>query len=103
MVPVQNPVNRGEQLYNESHIRTRNSVERQIGVWKRRFPILAYGSRYGIEQTSNITVATAVLHNIAIDSNEEVPPPPEEINEEQLNYLIAQGQIEGNADQGAHN
>ena len=34
------------QLYNESHIRTRTRVEHTFGLWKRRFPILAYGSRY---------------------------------------------------------
>ena len=32
------------QLYNESHIRTRTRVEHTFGLWKHRFPILAYGS-----------------------------------------------------------
>ncbi|KAK5644346.1 hypothetical protein RI129_005646 [Pyrocoelia pectoralis] len=34
-----------ENLFNESHIRTRNCVERLYGVWKRRFPILSMGMR----------------------------------------------------------
>ncbi|KAK5650446.1 hypothetical protein RI129_001475 [Pyrocoelia pectoralis] len=34
-----------ENLYNESIIRTRNVVERQYGVWKRRFPILSTGMK----------------------------------------------------------
>jgi len=40
-----------------------------------------------------VTVATAVLHNIARDMHEELPPPPEEINAEELEYLIQQGDI----------
>ncbi|XP_063917859.1 putative nuclease HARBI1 [Zophobas morio] len=54
-----------QQLYNESHIRTRNVVERCFGVLKRRFPILAY----------------------------EAPPAPEEINEQDLEVQINDGQM----------
>lgn len=94
MVPVLNPITRAQQLYNESHIHTRNSVERQIGCWKRRFPILAYGLRYKAEPSCNIIVATAVLHNLAIQNNEAIPPAPEHLNEDRLNYLIAQENID---------
>lgn len=38
-------------------------------------------------------VATAVLQNIAVDMNEDEPPLPDEINLEELNYLIMQGDI----------
>lgn len=34
-----------------------------------------------------------MLHNIAIDNNEQVPPPPENLNAEELDYLIVQGNI----------
>lgn len=37
LVGSQTPAKR---LYNESHIRTRNVVERAFGVWKRRFPCM---------------------------------------------------------------
>lgn len=62
-----------ENLYNESIIRTRNVVERQYGVWKRRFPILSQGIRLEVETAMTVIVATAVLHNIAIDMKEDIP------------------------------
>lgn len=65
--------NEAENLYNESLIRTRNVVERQYGVWKRRFPILKSAIHSRLETTMNIIVATAVLHNIAIAMREEIP------------------------------
>lgn len=42
-LPESAPSTRGEKLYQESQIRTRNVVERAFGVWKRRFPILSKG------------------------------------------------------------
>lgn len=65
--------NNAESLYNESIIRTRNVVERQYGVWKRRFPILKNGINLKLETAMNVIVATAVLHNIAIAMREEIP------------------------------
>ena len=64
---------RAEQLYNESIIRTRNCIERSFGVYKRRFPILSVGININVSKVESVVVATAVLHNIAIDLNEIVP------------------------------
>jgi hypothetical protein len=64
---------RAENLYNESLIRTRNVVERQYSVWKRRFPILRNALRLQLDTIMAVIVATAVLHNIAIDMNEDIP------------------------------
>jgi hypothetical protein len=61
LTPIPHPVTRGQQLYNNSHIKTRNVIERQFGCWKRRFPVLAYGCRIKIETTLTLIVATAVL------------------------------------------
>lgn len=63
-------------------------VERLIGVWKRCFPVLAYGSRCQINNTLTTIVATAVLRNIAVDMFEDVPPLPDELNGQELDYLI---------------
>lgn len=93
MTPLANPNNRAGHLYNESHIQTRNCVERQIGVWKMRFLSLLYGLRCKLETSLAIIVATAVLHNIARDMNEELPPAPGNINEDQFQYLIEMGNI----------
>ena len=53
---------------------TRNAVERQYEIWKRRFPILKLGIRSSLNTAMDIIVATAVLHNIAIDTRDEDPP-----------------------------
>lgn len=101
MTPLLNPITPGEQHYNQSHIRTRNTVERLFGVLKKRFPILAYGCRLKIDTFLTIIVACSVLHNIAIDVGDiEAPPLPQELNEHILNNLIMNGQVPviGNAD-----
>lgn len=94
LTPLANPVLRSEQLYNESHIRTRNTIERCFGVWKRRFPVLAYGLRLKLNTILQAIVATAVLYNLAKNMNEEEPPLPEGMAEEEINYLIAIGDVE---------
>ncbi|KAK5645553.1 hypothetical protein RI129_001869 [Pyrocoelia pectoralis] len=74
ITPLGNAVTAAEQLFNEAQIRTRNPIERAFGIWKRRFPILAFGIRSQLHKVEAIVVATAVLHNIAVLLNEELPP-----------------------------
>ena len=70
MTPILNPQDKPEKKYNRSQIKTRNTVERQFGIWKRRFPCLKLGLRVKLENIPPIIVACAVLHNIAIDASE---------------------------------
>lgn len=74
LTPFLNAENIGEENYNKAHIRTRNTVERQYGVWKRRFPALKLGLRTLTPTSLIIIVSTSVLHNIAIQTKEDEPP-----------------------------
>jgi hypothetical protein len=66
LTPILRPANVAEERYNLSHIRTRNIVERAIGVWKQRFPCLRRGLGNSLGNVCAIICAVGVLHNIAI-------------------------------------
>ncbi|XP_036328401.1 putative nuclease HARBI1 [Rhagoletis pomonella] len=65
MTPLGNVSSSAQSLYNESQIRSRNTIERTFGVWKRRFPILSRGIQVHWSRVPGIIIATCVLHNIA--------------------------------------
>lgn len=85
LTPLDDPVGEAENLYNEAQIRTRNVIERLFGVWKRRFPILSCGIRCKMELTQMIVVACAVLHNIAVDQNEDMNEDDNNLMEGEIN------------------
>lgn len=91
LTPYLNPNNRAQEQYNSSQIRTRNTVERQYGVLKRRFPALALGLRIELETAVDAVVASCILHNICISFRENLPP--NEFDSEYLNNLINGGQF----------
>lgn len=63
-----------KELFNVSQIRTRNVVERSYGIWKRRFPVLSTGIKLRKMKTVlGVIVASAILHNIAINTRELLP------------------------------
>lgn len=88
MTPLLNPVTPAENLYNESHIRTRTIIERTFGIWKKRFPILSIGMKCNLEQVQDIVVATAVLHIICRSQN--VPEPEVGINVQDIVDEVAE-------------
>lgn len=58
--------------YKLSAIRT-ICTENVIGLWKRRFPCLRMGIRTKLSTACDIVVATAVLHNLALQWGEPEP------------------------------
>lgn len=97
MTPLENCNTVAEQAYNECHIRTRNSIERMFGIWKRRFPVMAIGLRVKLENIFPIITATAVLHNIARRHGEETPPDDDAlVLSVPWDAILAEGQITDN-------
>ncbi|KAJ8879421.1 hypothetical protein PR048_020029 [Dryococelus australis] len=90
--PLGNPATPEDHLYNESLTRTRNTVERQYGVLKARFPVLALGIRLHLDHVNAVIVAYAVIHNTAIGMREDVPPVDREFQNE-VNMAIVEGEI----------
>jgi len=81
LTPLLNPASEPEKRFNRCHTSTRNTVERQYGIWKRRFPALKLGMRVDVDNALPIVVATAVLHNMALGAGEAVPPDDTELQQ----------------------
>ncbi|CAF4915426.1 unnamed protein product [Pieris macdunnoughi] len=84
LTPILSPVSDHEQRYNYAQIKTRNTIERTFGVWKRRFPVIALTLRLSLRTVQAVIIATAVLHNICRSYNlaevsPEVELPPTDI------------------------
>ncbi|XP_055839397.1 putative nuclease HARBI1 [Episyrphus balteatus] len=90
-----------ERIYQKSILTTRNVVERQYGVLKRRFPILASGIQlYRLDLVQKVIVVCCILHNLCIDYGDvdsgNLPLPPgmseealsEPFSSEGLTYLL---------------
>ncbi|CAN8020844.1 unnamed protein product, partial [Ixodes persulcatus] len=77
MTPLADPgppnTPRGRQ---KAHIKTRNSVERAFGIWKRRFPCLDMKLQHKPSRAVQIITACAALHNLACLRKDPHPPPP---------------------------
>lgn len=98
-----NPSSPAETLFNEAIIRTRNTVERSFGVWKRRFPILALGINVKTDRVEAIVVATAVLNNICIHLNVALPRVTVELQKSIDMTIFNQYNNEVNRRQRQHN
>lgn len=73
MTPFAQAGDDAQRRYNDAQRTTRGTVERMFGLWKRRFPCLKSGLRTKMETSLSIIVATAVLHNVAIEVNDPLP------------------------------
>lgn len=80
-----------EELYQRTHIATRNTIERFFGQWKKRFPCLWIGTRFRkLETVQNVIVATAVLHNICKLHGDHEPPLLSPTDEAMYNAAVEQ-------------
>ncbi|CAK1596536.1 unnamed protein product [Parnassius mnemosyne] len=66
------PNTQKKEMYNRSHIRIRNTVERCFGVWKQRFRCLQLELNTKLMNTNVYIVALAILHNIAMHKQDAV-------------------------------
>lgn len=71
ITPFINPKTHPEKKYNSSHIKTRNTIERLFGAWKRRFPCLGSELRTKMKTTLLSITACAVLWNFIKKTNSE--------------------------------
>ncbi|KAL2102183.1 hypothetical protein ACEWY4_001351 [Coilia grayii] len=83
MTPIVAPRTQQERWYNTIHATTRSTVERCIGVLKRRFHCLHWEIRMHPERVCTVIAACIVLHNMCIAKRIPLPrqnhlPMPEE-------------------------
>ena len=78
MTPLNNPSSRPERRYNTAQKTSRCVIERMFGTWKKRFPCLLYLNRGHVDKLMTLIVATAVLHNIALQQKDPDFEPVEE-------------------------
>jgi hypothetical protein len=86
MTPLRNPIGEAQLRYNRRQLRTRNIVERTFGIWKKRFPCLAMTLHYEPLVVGKITVACAILHNIAIEANEALDYEPDPLVLDEIQF-----------------
>ncbi|KAH9637956.1 hypothetical protein HF086_016382, partial [Spodoptera exigua] len=73
LTPFRSPNSTAQENYNRSHIRTRNTIERCFGLWKRRFPCLQVGMGIKMDTVVAVICACATLHNIALLVDDLLP------------------------------
>ncbi|CAC5365122.1 HARBI1 [Mytilus coruscus] len=74
MTPYLRPTEPCHEQLNKAHMKTRCSIERTFGWWKKRFNCLHQGIRIQIrmhpEKVCKNIMACAVLHNLAVEMKE---------------------------------
>ncbi|XP_050704623.1 putative nuclease HARBI1 isoform X1 [Eriocheir sinensis] len=87
LTPIQVPKTVKEEHYNESHIKTRNLIEKTFGIWKKRFGLLSTPMRTALSTSKKIVTACAILHNIAILNKLPIDMPEEELEQNNINII----------------
>lgn len=77
LTPLTRANTRAEERYQDTHILMRNTVERQYGVMKRRWPCLALGMQIRVSTVLRVIVGCCILHNYAIRCNDTADDFPE--------------------------
>ncbi len=95
LTPLLQPTSPPERHYNASHIRTRNAIERAFGLWKSRFQCLQNTLRFSPRRCCNIIVATAILHNFAIEQH---APPVDTFFDDDASDEPFQAQVDSQGD-----
>lgn len=91
MAPIRHPRGQAELKYNMAHQRTRNIIERTIGLLKSRFMCLSRPGGellYSCELVTKIILACCVLHNVARKHN--VPELPHRDREPEVRVPAVQ-------------
>ncbi|GFR68302.1 hypothetical protein ElyMa_000274700 [Elysia marginata] len=86
LTPYPNPQNQAEEGYNVAHSTTRSTIERCIGILKRRFHCLHTEMRLAPRRVCKIVAVCMMLHNFAVrhgalaeegdDNENEIPLHP---------------------------
>uniref|UniRef100_A0A8D9EB45 Nuclease HARBI1 n=1 Tax=Cacopsylla melanoneura TaxID=428564 RepID=A0A8D9EB45_9HEMI len=67
--PLRDPTTPSQIRYNYAHKKTRCTIERLFGIWKKRFPCLSRKLLNKLANAQTIIAACAVLHNIGRHDN----------------------------------
>ncbi|KAK3866822.1 hypothetical protein Pcinc_027669 [Petrolisthes cinctipes] len=74
--PISSPSTDKERNYNASHLKTWSCIERAFSILKSRFAVLTTPIRTEMATTHNLIIATFVLHNIAMMSQQPFEESP---------------------------
>ncbi|CAG2251694.1 HARBI1 [Mytilus edulis] len=95
LTPYLHPATPSQEAYNRAHTRTRCTIERVFGWWKRRFHVLHGEVRMKPAKVCRIIGACAILHNIAIMLREPMEDDESGENQEDVGQMNYNGPEDG--------